>query len=68
MIGLTTDEILANALLFFVAGYDTTSTSLSFLMYNMALNPECQDKLVEEINKVVGDKVMSTPSSPTFNR
>ena len=68
IIGLTTDEILANALLFFVGGYDTTSTSLSFFMYSMALNPECQDKLVEEINKVVGDKVTSTPSSPTFSR
>ena len=56
-IGITTDEILANALLFFVAGYDTTATSLSFFMYNMARYPDIQDKLMEEINTVVGDKV-----------
>ena len=57
MTGLSTDEILANAMLFFVAGYDTTSTSLSFFLYNMALYPECQAKLVSEINQVMGDKV-----------
>ena len=63
-LGLTTDEILANALVFFVAGYDTTATSLSFFMYNMALNPESQDKLVEEINNVVGEKVKDS-KAPT---
>ena len=55
--GLTLDEIIANALIFFVAGYDTTGTSLGFFMYNMACYPDIQDKLLEEINKVVGNKV-----------
>ena len=55
--GLSTNEILANAMLFFVAGYDTTATSLSYLLYNLALTPECQQKLVAEINRVVGDSV-----------
>ena len=59
LVGITTDEIVANAGLFFVAGYDTTSTSLSFFLYNMALHPEVQDKLMEEITRVVGDKVSS---------
>ena len=55
--GLSTNEILANAMLFFVAGYDTTAISLSYLLYNLALTPECQQKLVAEINRVVGDSV-----------
>ena len=55
--GISENEILANAMLFFVAGYDTTSTSLSFLLYNLALYPDCQQKLVEEIHQVMEDKV-----------
>ena len=55
--GISTDEIIANAMLLFVAGYDTTATSLSFFMYNMAKNPEVQETLVQEIHRVVGDKV-----------
>ena len=55
--GLTTDEVLAQSLLFFLAGYDTTANGLSFLMYNLALNPDIQEKLHEEIMNVAGEKV-----------
>lgn len=58
--GLTTEEIISNAILFFVAGYDTTATTLQFFLYNMAKNPEIQEKLFEEINDVMGQKVRQT--------
>ena len=54
------DEVLAQGLLFFLAGYDTTATSIAFLLYNLALNPEIQKKLYEEIVDAAGDKVEST--------
>ena len=50
-------EIMSNALLFYLAGFDTTSGALRFLMYELARNPECQEKLIEEIERVVGDEV-----------
>ena len=43
--------------MFFLAGYDTTANALSFLMYLLALNPEIQQKLYEEIVETLGDKV-----------
>ncbi|CAG2175258.1 unnamed protein product [Oppiella nova] len=46
---ITDDEILANAWIFFVAGYDTTATTLSFATYELALNPDVQQKLYEEV-------------------
>ena len=55
--GLTNEEMLANAMLFFLAGKDTTSNSLGYFMHNMAVNPECQATLTTEIDRVVGDKV-----------
>ena len=44
--------------MFFLAGYDTTATAIAFLMYLLALNPEMQQKLYEEIEETLGDKVL----------
>ena len=55
--GLTTNEILAQSLLFFIAGYETTATAMSFLAYNLATNQECQEKLYQEILENCGDQV-----------
>ncbi|XP_033751625.1 cytochrome P450 3A8-like [Pecten maximus] len=52
--GLTFDEILANAQLFFVAGYESTSIVLTMTAYNLATHPECQDKLRQEIQEKIG--------------
>ncbi|XP_064612070.1 cytochrome P450 3A24-like [Liolophura sinensis] len=49
--GLTDDEILAQSITFLVAGFDTTATSLTYVLYNLALNPKCQDKLIAEIDE-----------------
>jgi len=56
-IGLTEKEIMAQTLLFLLAGYDTTANTLGFLFYNLALNQDVQDKVFEEINSVLGDQV-----------
>ncbi|XP_060066281.1 cytochrome P450 3A2-like [Ylistrum balloti] len=52
--GMSFDAILANAELFFAAGYETTSITLTMNAYNLALNPECQDKLRQEIEEEIG--------------
>lgn len=35
--------------MFFQAGYETTSTSISFALYELCLHPEIQNKLRREI-------------------
>nr|AGO32790.1 Cyp3A [Azumapecten farreri] len=47
---LTAGENTAQATLFFVAGYDTTANTLSFLMYHLAIYPEICDNLLREID------------------
>lgn len=50
----TDDEIIAQCFLFFAAGFDTASTLMSFLAYELALNQDIQQKLYEEIREING--------------
>ncbi|XP_063415464.1 cytochrome P450 3A11-like isoform X2 [Mytilus trossulus] len=52
--GLTLDEITGNAILFLLVGYDTTASALTFVTYCLATNPDCQEKLIKEIDSVLG--------------
>lgn len=45
----TDDELVAQCFLFFVAGFETSSTVLSFGAYELVANPDVQQKLYEEI-------------------
>ncbi len=46
---------------FLAAGYETTSTTLAYFSYYMALYPEIQAKLQEEIDEYFPDIIVSTP-------
>ncbi|CAN8013433.1 unnamed protein product [Ixodes persulcatus] len=47
---LTEDEALAQCVFFFLAGQDTTSSAISFTLYLLAIHPEIQAKLREEVD------------------
>ena len=47
---LSNDEIVGEVAIFILAGYETTSNSLSYTAYLLALNPTIQDRLIKEIN------------------
>ncbi|XP_056662441.1 cytochrome P450 3A4-like [Monodelphis domestica] len=53
---LSDQEILAQSIIFLFAGYETTSSVLSFLFYHLATNPEIQEKLHKEIDAVLPNK------------
>ncbi|XP_034507378.1 cytochrome P450 3A12-like, partial [Ailuropoda melanoleuca] len=49
-------ELVAQSMTFLFAGYETTSTSLSFFAYELATHPDVQQKLQEEIDATFPNK------------
>ena len=50
-LGLTMEEMQANSFILMIAGYETTSTALAFTAHELALHPDIQKKLQEEIDE-----------------
>ena len=50
-------EIENTAGVFLLAGYETTSTALSFVVYDLVTHSECQQRLQNEIDQHVSDNV-----------
>ena len=54
--GLTDDELIANCIIMLMAGYDTTSTTLCWMAFLLATNQRVQEKLLQELDKKIGDR------------
>lgn len=54
---LTDEEIIANAWVFLLGGFETTANALTFTSYLLAKHPDVQEKLVHEIEHIVPVKL-----------
>lgn len=57
-------HVVSNAFIFMVAGFETTATSLAFIMYLLATHPEEQERLYSEI----GDAFESAEEELSYQR
>ncbi|XP_069676216.1 cytochrome P450 9e2-like [Periplaneta americana] len=47
------EDVVAQCMLFFLAGFDTASTAMCFTCYHLALDPEVQARLQNEIDETL---------------
>ncbi|GFU65374.1 cytochrome P450 9e2 [Trichonephila clavipes] len=52
---LSMDELIAQCVVFFLAGYETTASTLSFATYMLALNQDIQNKLRAEVDHTLAE-------------
>lgn len=47
------NDAAAQAFVFFLAGFETSSTTMMFAFYELAMNPDVQRRLQQEIDRVL---------------
>ena len=51
--GISMDSLAAQAFAFYVGGFETSSTTMTFCLYELSLHQDIQDRLREEIDVVL---------------
>ncbi|KAJ8936062.1 hypothetical protein NQ318_004963 [Aromia moschata] len=50
---LTIDELAAQCFIFFFAGFETSSTTMTFALFKLSTHQDIQDKVIEQIKAVL---------------
>ena len=53
---ISDEEVSAQSVIFMVAGFETTGSTLSYMAYLLAAHPEVQEKLLQELDKAVKNR------------
>ena len=64
--GLSTGQIVANSVEFLLAGYETTSSALTFTSYLLATHTEVQERLANEIHEYLEENPVSSDKLSMF--
>jgi cytochrome P450 len=54
--GMSDELIVSESMQLLVAGHETSSNALSWLLYLLSLHPECVEKIRQEFDSVLGEK------------
>ncbi|KAL6030199.1 hypothetical protein STEG23_030452, partial [Scotinomys teguina] len=63
---LTVDEIVGQAFIFLIAGHEIITNTLTFITYLLATHPDCQERLLKEVDLFMEKHDTMLPASELF--
>src|SRR5580658_8411938 len=64
--GMSDELVLSESMQLLVAGHETSSNALSWLLYLLSSRPDCLDKIRQEFDSVLGGRPLSYSDVPKF--
>jgi len=64
--GMDDELILSESMQLLVAGHETSSNALSWLLYLLSSRPDCVDRVRDELDSLLGDKPLTYSDVPKF--
>jgi cytochrome P450 len=64
--GMSDELVLSESMQLLVAGHETSSNALSWLLFLLSSHPDCVDRVRQEFDSVLGDKPLSYTDVPKF--
>ena len=64
--GMSDDLVLSESMQLLVAGHETSSNALSWLLYLLSSRPDCVDRVRQEFDAVLGERPLSYSDVPKF--
>jgi cytochrome P450 len=64
--GMSDELVLSESMQLLVAGHETSSNALSWLLYLLSSRPDCLEKVRQEFDTVLGDAPLSYSDVPKF--
>ncbi len=64
--GMSDDLVLSESMQLLVAGHETSSNALSWLLYLLSSRPDCVERVKQEFDSVLGERPMNYSDVPKF--
>jgi cytochrome P450 len=64
--GMSDELVLSESMQLLVAGHETSSNALSWLLYLLSSRPDCLEKIRQEFDSVLGDAPLTFSDVPRF--
>jgi cytochrome P450 len=64
--GMSDELVLSESMQLLVAGHETSSNALSWLLYLLSSRPDCIDRVRQEFDSVLGERPLSYTDVPKF--
>lgn len=63
---LSARRVRDEAVTFMIAGHETTANGMAWMWYLLALNPSARDRMLEEVDSVLGDRTPTAADVPSL--